>query len=196
VLGDNKMEEKSYVVLRLIITKSGNDNIRIKEILNLEYENIENTKKASSELAAILNDNTKEFICFGPDDKGKQKCFVRIELDDVESVIIEDPEIEKAKDVIEEIRSKVGKILKNQESQPIIPQIQVIPLYSAPCDDYWRKPWWPYREPFVVTYAITTGPDSTGDWHWTSSTKLNIGETATNSVNGDNLTYTHTDFKK
>ncbi len=190
------MEEKDYVVLRLTITKSKEDRIQKKEILDLEYENLENAKKASSELATVLNDNTKEFICFGPDDKGKQKCFARVELDDVESVIIEDPKIEKAKDTIEEIRDRVNKILKNQEQQITVPQIQVVPMYAVPCDDYPWKPRWPYHEPYVVTYAITTGPDSSGGWHWTSSTKLNIGETATNLVDGDNLAYTHTDFKK
>jgi len=153
-----------------------------KEILELEYKNVDDARKMSEKISGLLN-SKDEFICFGPDDHGKQKCFARVDIDDVLCEFIEDPEAEKEKSLLEQIKEKVDRIAdrSHDHSVPFIPYVE---------------PWHPkpYFPPTVVTYMVQFPPDNTS-WYWSSGTGSTI--TFNDSDNSTNLSAeTVTGWKK
>ena len=157
-------KKNDYVILRLTIIKLPGDNV-IKEriVLDLEYKDVNQAKEMSSKINTLLNDSGT-FACFGPDDHGTQRCFNKDELDNVLCEFIEEPEVEKAKSTLDEIKEKLQKVLDKQHDHIAAP---VYPWIPSPQPR-------PHTMPTVVTYMVQFPPDNSS-WHWsTTGTTISI----------------------
>jgi len=175
--------KKDVAILRLTITKIVEDVAGVwkREILDLEYKDINDAREMSLKVNQLLNNSEVAFACFGPDDNGKQKCFNKAEVDSVECELIEDPQIEKAKTLLQEIKDKVNKIAEKQHDHIAAPNYWVpSPIILEP------RPWMNPLETQIVTYFVATPYDSAGNWHWTAGTSTT--KLTTEDLKGTNLT--------
>lgn len=169
-----KADENKIIVVRFTVMKSEEHGKIEKEIIDLEFKDLSCAKTVAGTVNNILANGACDFICFGPDYHGFSKCIARSLIDSVECMFIEDPQIEKAKNTIDDIRDKVNRILKKQEECQLItitPYVVADPLPYVTIEP-WPHPYCPH-EPIVVTYMVVSPPDSTR-WWWGASTRSTL----------------------